>query len=276
MTSTATSMPPLFVSHGAPTLAIERTPAHVFLSQLGRAYERAFGRPRAILLVSAHWETERPTASAAARPGTIHDFFGFPEALYRLSYTAPGAPDLAYRAADLLAEAGMACDIDPDRGLDHGAWVPLLLMWPDAAIPVCQFAIQHHMGPAAHVRLGRALAPLRHEGVLILGSGGAVHNVPDAMRRGPAAGPNAAPDWAVAFDAWLSDMLAQGRLDALADYRLTAPGAVLAHPRDEHLLPLLVAAGAGEGDALRLHSGFEYGSLSMAAWGFGGAAARLI
>jgi 4,5-DOPA dioxygenase extradiol len=268
-------LPTVFVSHGAPTLAIEATPAAAFLARLGRDYEQAFGRPRAILCVSAHWETASPAVSVASRPATIHDFFGFPAPLYRLAYPAPGAPQAAHAAAACLAAAGLGCDLDPERGLDHGAWIPLGLMWPGADIPVAQLSIQSELGPDHHHRVGQALAPLRDQGVLIFGSGGAVHNVGDAMRR-RATGDAPPPAWAVAFDAWLDAALAGGRWADLADYRRLAPDAALAHPSEDHLLPLFVAAGAARHDGAcvsrRLHAGFEYGSLSMAAWRFGGAA----
>jgi 4,5-DOPA dioxygenase extradiol len=262
-------LPPAFVSHGAPTIALARSPAHDFLAGFGRRYEECFGRPRAILCVSAHWETAQPAASGASRPETVHDFYGFPPPLYQLRYPAPGAPDLAARAAALCRQAGIACDIDPDQGLDHGAWIPLWLMWPAADIPVAQFAIQPPLGPRHHLALGAALAPLVDDCVLVLASGGAVHNVPDAMRRLRGAGAET-PAWAAAFARWLDETLAAGRIEELADYRARAPGAVESHPRDEHLLPLFVAVGAAgtRARARSLHAGFEHGSLSMAAWMF--------
>jgi 4,5-DOPA dioxygenase extradiol len=260
-------LPTLFVSHGAPTIAIQQTPATAFFRRAGVEFERDWGKPRAILCVSAHWETDAPAASVVAAPETIYDFYGFPPQLYRLRYPAPGAPELARRAAVVLAGGGIPCSLDPQRGLDHGAWMPLLMMWPDARIPVAQFAIQHELGPAHHWRLGAALAPLRQEGVLILASGGAVHNVGDAMRRGPGA---EAPPWSTDFAAWLGHAIAAGAREDLLDYRRRAPGAERAHPRDEHLLPLFVAAGAAQGEGARqIHASFDYGSLSMAAWEFG-------
>lgn len=221
-------------------------------------------RPEAILCVSAHWETERPAVSGAVRPETIHDFFGFPDALYRLRYPAPGAPQLAKRAGQLLGDAGIGCDVDSSRGLDHGAWNPLLLSYPDADIPVTQLSIQAHLDPAHHVRLGRALRPLRGENVLILASGGAVHNLRQFQvdRDTPAA-------WAVAFEAWLAERIEAGDEAALAGYREAQPQARLAHPRDEHLLPLFVAMGAGGGPGRALHRSFAHGSLSMAAFAWG-------
>lgn len=259
--------PSLFLSHGSPMLALEPSPGRDFLSGLGQEITARHGRPAAILSASAHWETARPALSTAARPETVPDFYGFPEALYQIRYPAPGAPDMARRAASLLREAGFAVDLAPNQGLDHGSWIPLHLMWPEADIPVAQIAIQQPLGPSHHLRLGQALAPLRQQNVLIIGSGGAVHNVRDAIsRRGDAT----TPDWARDFEAWLCDKALGGDTAALLDYRARAPGAVMAHPRDEHFLPFFVALGAG-GPAARataLHRSFSNGSLAMAAFAF--------
>lgn len=256
------ALPSLFVSHGAPTLPLDTaSPARAFLSGLGRQLPR----PEALLVVSAHWETRQPSLSSAARPATIHDFHGFPPALYQLRYPAPGAPALAGRAAGLLKAAGAAPLLDPGRGLDHGAWVPLLLAWPEADVPVVQLSVLAGGDAEAHLALGRALAPLRDEGVLILGSGGAVHNL-GALSRG--GGP--APDWALAFEDWLVGAVEAGDEAALAAWQDDAPTARRAQPSDEHFLPLFVALGAGDGGPGRtLHRGFEHGSLSMAAFAWG-------
>lgn len=252
--------PGVFVSHGAPTLAIERGGAVEFLRGLGGE----LGRPRAVLCVSAHWETGVPSLSAAERPETIHDFGGFPAELYRMRYDAPGAPRLAARACELLKGAGLDCRLVSDRGLDHGAWVPLSLVYPEADIPVTQLSVQPHAGAAAHVRVGRALAPLRREGVLVLASGGAVHNL-STFRR--AAG---TPDWAASFDEWLHAKLLAGEFGDVVNYRALSADARAAHPTEEHLLPLFVALGAGgEGARARaLHRSFTHGSFSMAAYAF--------
>ena len=259
-------LPSLFVSHGAPTLPFEdASPARAFLAGLGGQIPK----PRAILAVSAHWETARPTLSGAERPATVHDFYGFPRELYALRYPAPGAPALAERAAGLLREAGLPAGLDPGQGLDHGAWVPLLLAFPEADIPVAQLSVQPAGGAAAHLALGRALAPLRDEGVLILGSGGAVHNL-GRIRYGGGPLPVSAPAWAQAFEDWLVGAVEAGDAAALAAWLDEAPEARIAQPSDEHFLPLLVALGAGGGAPGRvLHRGFEHGSLSMAAFGWG-------
>jgi 4,5-DOPA dioxygenase extradiol len=254
------SLPAVFVSHGAPSLPLTDSPAAAFLRGLGVT----LGRPAAILCVSAHWDSERPALSLAERPETIYDFRGFPDALYRLTYPAPGAPELARRAAGLLAAAGEMLELDAGRGLDHGAWVPLLLMYPEADIPVVQLSVQSGRGAAPHLALGRALAPLRDEGVLILGSGGAVHNLRQFFGN-----PGATPDWALAFDDWLCRQVEAGAVEALVDYRAKAPHGRQAHPSEEHFLPLHVALGAG-GEGVRgrvLHRSFD-GSLSMAAFAF--------
>ncbi|HEY0174471.1 MAG TPA: class III extradiol ring-cleavage dioxygenase [Pyrinomonadaceae bacterium] len=259
-------MPAVFVSHGAPTLAVEENDTTDFLKKLGRE----LGRPEAVLCVSAHWNTSAPSVSAAERPRTIHDFGGFAEELYRISYPAPGAPALAARAVELLGDAGIGCSAEPERGLDHGAWVPLRLMYPDADVPVAQLSIQPRLDLEHHVSVGRALAPLRREGVLLLATGSATHNL---SMLGPGGPP---PVWAGEFDEWLFRRVTEGNLDELLNYRSLAPHAGLAHPTDEHLLPLFVALGAGsDGEGIRagraLHRGWTVGSLSMAAYDFGSA-----
>jgi 4,5-DOPA dioxygenase extradiol len=258
----AARQPALFVSHGSPMLAIEDGAAHRFL----RSWSRDAPRPAAILVVSAHWETALPTLSVAARPETIHDFGPFAPELFRIRYPAPGAPDLAARAGSLLRDAGLAVGF-ADRGLDHGAWVPLSLMLPAADVPTTQLSIQPRRDPAHHLAVGRALRPLRDEGVLILASGALTHNLYEF--RGNDADEEA-PDWVRAFGDWISDAVAEGRTDDLLDYRRRAPFAVENHPTDEHLLPLFVALGAGSDDGARtrLHASHTYGVLAMDAYAF--------
>ena len=258
------TLPTLFVSHGAPTLAIVDSPASRFLRELGKTLPR----PKAILVASAHWETRGgPAVSLAARPDTIHDFGGFPDALFAIQYPAPGAPGVAARAASRLAQAGIASAQSPTRGLDHGAWVPLHLMYPDADIPVAQISIVRGASPAEHERIGRALAPLRDEGVLIIGSGSLTHNLYE-FRGQPI--DVAAPEWVSTFGDWMKARLAANDLPALRDYRTQAPHAERNHPSEEHLLPLYVALGAaGEtARAERLHASYEYGILAMDVYAF--------
>jgi 4,5-DOPA dioxygenase extradiol len=260
MTDT-TSLSPLFLSHGSPMLALTDTPARHFLAGLGRSLPK----PRAILVVSAHWETATPMVNAVDRNATIHDFHGFPRPLYDLSYPAPGAPDLARRVADRLTEAGFATGIDPERGLDHGAWVPLLLAWPQADIPVLQLSVQTHLGPSHAASIGRALAPLRAEGVLILGSGSFTHDL-RRFRGQPVDAPEA--EDVTEFAAWMDEHIAGDDLDALLDYRARAPHAADEHPTEEHLLPLFTAMTAGTGPAHRLHRSTEHSILRMDAYAF--------
>jgi 4,5-DOPA dioxygenase extradiol len=253
------SMPTLFVSHGSPMLYLEKdVPGRAFLASLGKQVPR----PKAILAVSAHWNTEQPAVSLAAKPETIHDFYGFPEALHRLRYDAPGAPELAGRVAELTGAAR-----DPGYGLDHGAWVPAMLGWPEADIPIFQLSVQPYMTPAHHLALGRKLAALREEGVLVMGSGSATHNLRRLVR-----GQHDTPPepWAKAFDDWVAEKVETGDEAALANYRNEAPHAREAHPTDEHFLPLHVAFGAaGKGTRGRtLHRSFTSGNLSMAAYAF--------
>lgn len=255
-------MPSLFVSHGAPTLALERNETTEFLRKLGAE----LGRPSAVLCVSAHWTTAVAMVSAAGQPETIHDFGGFPDRLYQMHYRAPGAPDLAARVAARLKEAGIECQVSQNRGLDHGAWIPLMLMYPEADIPVTQFSVQPQNSPDIHFRMGQALAPLRREGVLILATGGAVHNLAGLSHGGQT------PDWAAQFDDWLDRRITDGSYTELMNYRRLAPHGALAHPTEEHLLPLFVAMGAGASvenpRGRSLHRGWSHGSLSMAAYSF--------
>jgi 4,5-DOPA dioxygenase extradiol len=254
-------MPTVFVSHGAPTLFIEPGPTHEFLRGLGDILPV----PAAVLCVSAHWEAVTPSLTEARKPATIHDFYGFPEELYHVRYPAPGSPELAGRSAELLAASGIAARLDPARGLDHGAWVPMGLAYPKADVPVVQLSVQSDLGPAHHLALGRALAPLRDEGVLILGSGGATHNLREMFFH---AKDDPAQEYAAEFDQWLAEAVTQGRQKAMVAYRTEGPEGRRNHPTAEHYLPILVPAGAaGPGTGGRvLHRSFTYGILSMAAY----------
>ncbi len=258
------SLPTIFVSHGSPMLALQDSPARRFLQGLGLSLPR----PKAIIVASAHWETNGGTAvSLAAQPATIYDFGGFPQALYDIRYPAPGAPELAGHAASLFQAAGIPVGRSAQRGLDHGAWVPLSLMYPEADLPVMQISLVHGAGPAAHEKLGQALAQLRHEGILVIGSGSLTHNLYE-FRGQPVDAP--APPWVSTFESWMRERLESDDRAALLDYCNRAPSAVKNHPSEEHLLPLFVAMGAaGAGaKAQLLHSSIEHGVLAMNAYAF--------
>jgi 4,5-DOPA dioxygenase extradiol len=224
-------MPVIFAAHGAPVLLDD----DVWMNELA-SWARAMPRPKSILMVSAHWE-ERPTTLGATEPAPlVYDFYGFPEQYYRTKYPSPGAPGLAARVRQLLRQNDIACADDPKRGLDHGAYVPLVAMYPDADVPVLQVSMPG-LVPEELVSLGRALAPLRDEGVLIFGSGFLTHNMRFAFRPG-------IPEWARDFDSWAGNALLRLDLDALTDFRAKAPGAQMALPTWEHYAPVLVSAGA--------------------------------
>jgi 4,5-DOPA dioxygenase extradiol len=249
-------LPSLFISHGSPMMPLRDQPARDFLLGLGAQFER----PRAIVMASAHWDTERPAVNAVGVNETIHDFYGFPPALYALRYPAPGDASLAAEIAQTLGG-----DLDHEHGLDHGAWVPLLLMYPDHDIPVVQVSLQSYLGTEHHLMLGKALAPLRERGILVIGSGGLTHNL--RRMRAPDENSPAAPD-VDAFADWMHAALIEGRTDDLLDYRRRAPQAAMQHPTDEHLLPLYVAMGAGGPTATRLHASTSYGVLRMDTYAF--------
>ncbi len=258
-----TRFPSVFVSHGSPMMIVEDSPARHFLQRLGRD----LGRPSAILIASGHWETDRLGIVSADRPETIYDFHGFPAPLYEVAYRAPGAPELAGRAAALLGEAGIEASLTASWGLDHGAWVPLHLMYPDADIPVAQISIESRLGPARQLAVGAALAGLRDDGVLIMGSGNVTHNLRELRRDRPIHDP---PDWVKVFSDWVFAALSDGRIDDLARYREVAPEGRRNHPSEEHFLPLFTAIGAaGPGaTAKRIHASYSYSALSMDAYMF--------
>ncbi|MDO9489681.1 MAG: class III extradiol ring-cleavage dioxygenase [Sphingomonadaceae bacterium] len=260
-------LPSVFVSHGAPTFPLTDAPARFFLQGLAQQLPE---RPRAILMVSAHWETSAPSVTTSDINSTIHDFSGFPEELYRIQYPAPGAAWLADRIGRILEAAGEHVHRDATRGLDHGAWVPLRLAFPDADVPVVQLSVQTQRGPDYHYRLGQLLAPLREEGVLIVGSGSFTHDL-SSFREYYHALHAPAPEWVTAFADWMVGALDQGRTEDLLAYRERAPQAARNHPTEEHLLPLFVALGAG-GPTTHLHASTTHGILRMDAFSFGSAA----
>jgi 4,5-DOPA dioxygenase extradiol len=224
-------MPVIFAAHGAPVLLDDP----VWVAELA-SWAKGMPRPESVLMVSAHWE-QRPTTLGAVRPvPLVYDFSGFPERYYRTRYPSPGAPGLAARVRELLRERGIASTDDPERGLDHGAYVPLSAMYPEADVPVLQLSMPA-LDPQELFELGRALAPLREEGVLVFGSGFLTHNMRFAFRPG-------IPEWAREFDSWAADALSRLDVDALLAFRDRAPAARMALPTWEHYAPVLVAAGA--------------------------------
>ncbi len=255
-------MPVGFVAHGAPLLAIDPHKGEPLL-----AWGRAMPKPRAILVVSAHWAAAPVQLGAAETVPLVYDFFGFPRELYQLRYPAPGAPELAARVQALLGEARMPVEATR-RGLDHGAWVPLLRMFPEADVPVLQMSMPTLEAPKLF-ELGKVLAPLRAEGVLVLGSGNITHNLRQLDWED---GNGAAPSWAKDFDAWVEDVLVRGDVDLLLQYALRAPGVGTSLPTHEHFAPLVVAMGAASERPLSVGfpvTGFEYGSLSRRSVQFG-------
>jgi len=264
-----TTQPSLFVSHGAPSLVISQDPARRFLEQL----MPRLARPRAIVVVSAHWQTRTPAVTAARTPETIHDFRGFPAELYALRYPAHTDSAVIDRIEALLATANLPLIRTVERGYDHGAWMPLLLALPRADIPVIQLSLPVDPDPRTSFAYGQTLAPLRQENVLLIGSGAITHNL---RRLSPPGCPLA--DWAVRFDADIANAIAARALENLMSVFETWTDAELAHPEPDHLLPLYVAMGAAweAGHSALIHRSFTYGSLSMASYAFGEADLPLI
>ena len=261
--ATSARMPTLFLAHGSPMNAIEDTP----YSRAWHALGKALPRPKAILAISAHWETHGVGVTAMERPRTIHDFGGFPRALFEVQYPAPGSPALAARVAELLAPTTPVIQDTQAWGLDHGSWSVLVHVYPGADIPVVQLSLNVDLSAAAHYALARQLRPLRDEGVLIVGFGNIVHNLRTARRGDDAQ----AYPWAEQFDAAVARALEAGDHAAITDWHNLAPQASFSVPSDEHYLPLLYAAGAAEpGEAVSFPTdGITWGSLSMRSVGFG-------
>lgn len=256
------TLPTVFVSHGPPSLVMEDIPARTFLKDLGKRYCDV----ETVLCISAHWQSNKPTVNAVKEHETIHDFYGFQPELYNIKYTANGEPELAEKTRDLINKASIKCEIDYHRGLDHGAWVPLKLMFPEADVPVFQLSIQTNLNPSDHYELGKAIKSLRKEGVLILGSGGAVHPLGYAPLR-----PGARTDqWALDFDKWLGETVVNGNVMDLINYREISPFPERAHPYPDHFMPLLTTIGAaGPGAKGKIiHNSWYWGDLGMAAYEF--------
>ena len=260
----STRWPSLFISHGSPMFALEPGLAGPALTALGQSLPR----PKAVLVVSPHWMTREPRVATTPRPQTIHDFGGFPPALYQLNYPAPGAPDVAQRAIDVLRAAGYAAEADTQWGLDHGAWVPLMHLFPGAGIPVFQVSLPARLDGAKAYAYGQALAPLADEGVLVIGSGSLTHNLYEVRFDDPDA---PADDYAVEFAHWVGNAVTSRDHARLQQTMAMAPHAQRAHPTAEHLWPLMVAAGVAgeEAPGVRIDGGITHGVLSMDAYRFG-------
>lgn len=262
------SFPSLFISHGAPTFALEPGRLGPQLGKLGRSLPK----PRAVLIMSPHWMSRRQEIASATAPVTVHDFGGFPRALYEIDYPAAGAPGLAADVIALLGRHGLDAVANDLQGRDHGAWVPMMHVYPDADVPVLQLSQTAAPLPSALFEIGQALAPLREQGVLIVGSGSLTHNLYE-IGAGPEAGGVARE-----FADWVWTQIAAGDLDALLNYRHAAPAASRAHPTDEHFLPLFFAIGAAGSDwmsAQRLEGGMDYDVLAMDSFVFGARPAEL-
>lgn len=262
-----TPAPVFFISHGAPTFALEPGQLGARLNALGKDLSGV----KAVLVVSPHWQTDGVRVMAGKAPATLHDFGGFPRSLYELQYPAPGHPQFAVEASRLLVDAGFTASLDDGRGLDHGAWVPLLHLLPAAGIPVFQVSMPHSLDAAGALRLGRTLAPLRQRGVLIVGSGSMTHNLFEFRQSA-----TGAADYVREFVSWVREAVLTDAADTLVDYRRLAPHAERAHPTEEHFLPLLVAMGANGGESAMqvIDDEITYGVLSMESyvWGLPAAA----
>ncbi|MBM3386307.1 MAG: dioxygenase [Betaproteobacteria bacterium] len=255
-------MPSLFISHGAPTFAIDPGLAGAQLRALGLALDK----PHAVVVISPHWMTQGVEIMATRRPETLHDFGGFAQALYALQYPTPGAPELATQVQRQLAHQGISARLDARRGLDHGAWVPLMHLLPDADVPVLQLSLPFDSDEAKAFALGQALAPLAHDGVLIVGSGSLTHNLYEFR-----AGEVKAAAYAQEFSAWVRQAVLDGDMTRLEQALKLAPHADRAHPTTEHFLPLLVAAGAASSPrpVTVLNGGIRHGVLAMESYVFG-------
>lgn len=255
METTQQTLPSLFISHGSPMLALDP-------GQVGAAFQRIshnLPRPKAIIVMSAHWQSSRLEVSTQQQPDTWHDFGGFPDALYQLRYPAPGAPQLAERLITILGDKGIAATPNSIRPRDHGVWMPLLHLYPEADIPVIQLSLPHRANARDIYAIGLALQGLRNEQILLIGSGSITHNLAELDWRGELDGP---PEWASAFKNWVINTLASDGVDQALDWVRQAPYALRNHPTDEHFLPLFFALGAGQRFSV-IHSSFAMGSLGM-------------
>lgn len=260
--STTDRLPVLFVSHGSPMFALEAGETGPALTRWGQALRQRHPGLRGVVILSPHWMTHGVEVMAHAQPPTWHDFGGFPPVLYRLQYPAPGAPVLAQQVQARLAQAGITATLNPERPLDHGAWVPLMHLLPQADVPVVQLALPVDADARAVYALGQALQDLRSQGVLLVGSGSMTHNLREFF-----GGERQAASYVVEFSRWVEQQVQAGAIDALLDWQQQAPHALRAHPTDEHFLPLYFALGAGAGSTPHyLSREVMYGMLAMDAF----------
>ncbi|WP_264740802.1 dioxygenase [Cytobacillus firmus] len=259
-------LPALFVAHGAPLLAIENNEYTQFLNSLGQELPM----PKAIVLFSAHWESSMQKVSNVEEFKTIYDFGGFPEALYRIKYPAKGNGTITQEITELFTKQGVPFEVDTTRGLDHGAWVVLRMMYPDANIPVISMSVNPSLTPEEQYQIGRSLASLREKDILIIASGGTVHNL-SALRMFSDNG--SIDQWAFNFDKWLEQQIINWDLESLFKYDTLAPNAEIAVPPygNEHFIPIFYAMGAAdqEKSAKLLYRSYQYGNLSHSVWQFG-------
>ncbi|MEO3945892.1 class III extradiol ring-cleavage dioxygenase [Gorillibacterium sp. CAU 1737] len=257
-------MPSFFFAHGAPSLVIENHEYTQFLKQLASQLPE---KPKGIVIFSAHYESLMQEVGSVDTYGTIYDFSGFPDEMYRMTYPAPGDKPLANRVSELLSGSGVASRLDSERGLDHGSWAVLKLIFPEADIPVVALSVNRHLTNQQQYEIGRALGKLREEGILIIGSGGIVHNL---RRLAWGSGPDHIETWASEFDKWIEEHLTSWNTEELFRYEELAPNARMAVPTSEHFIPLLLAMGSGDSNrqAKLLHRSYQLGSLSLTAWQF--------
>ena len=262
-----TTFPPLFLSHGAPNMALHDTPVRRFMSGLGANYPK----PDAVVVISAHFETNGTVVVTDPSPGMIYDFRGFEPELYEVNYPAPGEPKLAAEVADLITKGGLVVQKTDKRGYDHGTWVPLSLVWPDADIPVVQVSIDPDQTPMFHYKIGKALSSLPARNIAVVGTGNITHNLPALFQKGKDEYLDKnIKGWVKDFLRWFDSELTSGKSDKLLNYRDEAPFAKENHPTDDHLLPIFVAMGAaGTGyKANKIHESYEFDILAMDAWEF--------
>ncbi|MGX9460295.1 DODA-type extradiol aromatic ring-opening family dioxygenase [Shewanella sp. A14] len=254
---------PLFISHGSPMMAVENTNTSRFLQKLGQQLPT----PKAIVVFSAHLDvTDDVVITAGARPETIHDFYHFPDELYQIHYPAPGEPVLAKQIADAFVSAGIKVNLSPTHGWDHGVWIPLRLMYPQANIPIVQISINTRVGTAQNYQYGQLIASLKHDNILIIGSGGISHNLSEVFRQSKT--PNGV-EMMNTFTNWVEEKLINNDTESMLNYLSLAPFAQFNHPTQEHFLPLIAVLGASETcSAKKIHQDVEFELLSLDAYSF--------